>query len=162
MGPHTSSRSRLRLASAALALLLSCGPATPAQRTLDPNADVVVPYTVAGGGVIRFTVRPRYTVGQPVRLSIDIIAGSAQIRGPLAGRVLASGAGGEQVVRTFPAGSLDAVDIAPNTTGHTTFAWDAADDAGSLVPAETYSLALDFDVGGETVRFGSVLQLVRP
>src|SRR5205807_692259 len=66
--------------SAALALMLAavvaCQPASPPVRSVDPNADVVVPYRVDGGGTIRLTVRPRYPVGSAVTLSLDVAAGA--------------------------------------------------------------------------------------
>ncbi len=158
----SSSRSSGPLFAAALIVGLACAPGIPAARTVDPNADVVVPYPVAGGGTVRFTVRPRYPVGQPITIRIDVIAGSVEIRGPLAGRVLGSGLEGEKVVRTFGPGTIESVDIAPDQTGHATITWDGRADDGAQVPAETYSAAFDFVIGGESTRFGSVIQVVRP
>ncbi len=144
------------------AVMLGCQPSAPAARTLDPNADVVVPYPVAGGGTVRFTVRPRYAVGQPITIRIDVIAGSVEIRGPLSGRVLGSGLEGEKTIRTFGPGTVETVDIAPDQTGHAMITWDGRADDGTEVPAETYSAAFDFVIGGEATRFGSVIQVVRP
>ncbi|HZP96492.1 MAG TPA: hypothetical protein VFC31_09185 [Candidatus Limnocylindria bacterium] len=163
MGRRVSFRSSALLLASAVALTTaSCGPPAAPARSVDPNADVVVPYSVAGGGVVRLTVRPRYLVGQPITLTIDYIAGSRPIRGPLSGRVLASGLEGEKVVRTFAPAALDAVDIAPGQTGHSAVTWDGRDDAGVPLPADTYSLALDFVIGEEPARFGSVIQIARP
>lgn len=140
----------------------ACRPAPPAVRSVDPDADVVVTYQVAGGGTIRFTVRPRYVAGDPVTLTVDVGAGSIPIRGPLSGRILGSGLEGEKVVRTLGPGTLAPVDVAAGRTARTTVVWDARDDGGTQVRADTYSAAFDFAVGGESVRFGSVIQIVRP
>ncbi|HEU5288788.1 MAG TPA: hypothetical protein VFV20_10315 [Candidatus Limnocylindria bacterium] len=137
-------------------------PPPPAARSLDPNADVVVTYQVAGGGTIRFTVRPRYVAGEPVTLTVDVGAGSVPIRGPLSGRILGSGLEGEKVIRTFGPGTLAPVEVAADRAARTTVLWDGRDDDGAPVRADTYSAAFDFVVGGESVRFGSVIQLVRP
>lgn len=143
-------------------VVAACRPAAPPARTLDPDADVVITYQVAGGGTIRFTVRPRYIAGQPVTLTVDVGAGSVPIRGPLSGRILGSGLEGEKVVRTFGPGTLAPVDVAADGTARTTVLWDGRDDEGTPVRADTYSAAFDFAVGGEAVRFGSVIQIVRP
>src|SRR5438552_11582854 len=82
-----------------LAVVTACQPSQAPVRSLDPNAPIVIPYKVDGGGEIRFTVRPRYFVGESVTLDLDVTAGSVAIRGPLAGRVLQSDLGGEQTIR---------------------------------------------------------------
>src|SRR5207249_1277014 len=74
----------------ALVAVIACQPSQAPVRSLDPNAPIVIPYKVDGGGEIRFTVRPRYFVGESVTLDLDVTAGSLAIRGPLAGRVLQS------------------------------------------------------------------------
>lgn len=145
-----------------LAVAAACAPAGPATRTLDPNADVVVPYQVAGGGVIRFTVHPRYPVGGPIAFTVDVVAGSLPVRGPLSGRIFASGLEGEKVVRTYGPGTLELAEVAPDQTGHATIRWDGRADDGRELPADTYSAAFDFVIGGESTRLGTVLQIVRP
>jgi len=155
--------SRRASRSSALALVLmlaACQAAAPAARSLDPNADVVVPYVVSGGGEVRFTVHPRYAVGEPVTFSLDVRAGTQEIRGPLSGRVLASGlASGEQLVRTVGPTGLGGVEVAPGQATRTTVTWDGRNDKGELVPAETYSLSLDFIVGTEPLRLGTVIEI---
>ncbi len=153
MGRPASFRSSA--AALAVALLAACQAAQPVARSLDPNAPVVIPYKVDGGGEIRFTVLPRYAAGGPVVLALDVTAGSVGIRGPVAARVLQSDlATGEQTVRRFAAGSA-AVDVAAGTREHTTITWDGKNDAGAFVKAETYSVSLDFIVGAKTVALGS-------
>jgi hypothetical protein len=146
---------------AAIALwTAACGASNPPPRSLDPNADVVIPYAVSGGGEVRFTVHPRYAVGEPVMLSLDIRAGSEAVRGPLSGRVLASElASRELVVRTLGSTGLGGVEVAPGTTAHTTVSWDGRSDAGTFASAQTYSLTLDFIVGAQPLRLGSVIEI---
>lgn len=142
----------------AFAAVCACGPVAPAP-TLDPNADVILRYSVAGGGEIVFTVRPGYPRGQPVELTVALRAGAEAIRGPLTGRVLFSGIEGEQIVRDLGP-SLRPVDVPAGTTSRVTVSWDARDARGELVPAESYSVTLDFLVGPETTRVGTVLRIV--
>jgi hypothetical protein len=146
---------------AALALwTAACGTSNPPPRSLDPNADVVIPYAVSGGGEVRFTVHPRYAVGEPVIFSLDIRAGTLRVRGPLSGRVLASEiASGEQLIRTLGPAGLGGVDVAPGSAEHATVTWDGRNDKGELVAAQTYSLSLDFVVGEQPLRLGSVIEI---
>src|SRR6266852_4390281 len=98
----------------ALALLLAlaaCQSSPPVTRSLDPSADVVIPYAVSGGGEVRFTVRPRYAV------------------------------------------------VAPSHSAQTTVSWDGKSNKGELVPAQTYTISLDFVVGDQPVRLGSVIEI---
>jgi hypothetical protein len=151
------------LALAAVAVLLAaCQAAEPPGRTLDPNADVVVRYPVDGGGTIRFTVHPRYAYGQPVSFTLEVVAGSLSVRGPLSGRVLASRLEGEKIVRMLGPDTLMAVDVAPRQIERTTVRWDARDDQGAFVPADTYSLTLDFVVGAQAQRLGTVIEIRLP
>ena len=144
-----------------LALIAAaCTASSPPARSLDPNAAVVVPYQVAGGGEIKFTVRPRYTEGQQVTFDLDLRAGSQQISGPLSGQILESRLGGQQTVRKFEPGQLKGVELAPGRSAHVTFTWDGLDDAGGFAAAQTYSLALDFIVGGDLKRLGTVIEVV--
>ena len=142
-----------------LAVVTACQPSQAPVRSLDPNAPVVIPYKVDGGGEIRFTVQPRYAVGDPITFDLDITAGSLAIRGPLAGRVLQSDLGGEQTIRRLGAVGLGGVDVAAGQREHTTVTWDGKDDAGNAVKKDTYSLSLDFIVGTKTVTLGSVIEV---
>jgi hypothetical protein len=148
----------LAFASAFLCTV-SCAARGTAAPSVDANANVVVPYKVAGGGEIRFTVKPRYTVGGPVSFDLDISAGDAQILGPLSGVVLQSDLGGEQTIRHLAPEEVPALEVAPGKRGHATVTWDAKRDDGYDVIAATYSLALDFIIGGTNVRLGTTLEL---
>lgn len=142
--------------------LAACRPAPAPVRSVDPGANVVVPYPVAGGGQIRFTVRPRYLVGGPIVVDLDLTAGSAAIRGPISARVFASDLEGERTVRALAGSELAAAEVASGQTRHLQFTWDGRDTTGAFVAAETYSLSLDFIVGGDSVRLGSVIEVRAP
>jgi hypothetical protein len=153
----------VRRVTGALVVLLAvtaCRASPPAARSLDPNADVVVPYAVSGGGEVRFTVHPRYAAGGPVAFDLDIRAGTQPVRGPLSGRVLASElASDEQLVRTLGSAGLGGVEVAPGKAARTTVSWDGRNDKGEFVPAQTYSLSLDFIVGAQPLRLGTVIEI---
>jgi hypothetical protein len=152
--------SRSSLLAAVLALLLAaCSSGPPPVRSLDPNAPVVIPYKADGGGEVRFTVQPRYFVGEPIRFDLDITAGTLGIRGPLAGRVLRSDLGGEQTIRRLGATGLGGVDVAPGQREHTTVTWDGKDDDGVMAKKGTYSLSLDFIVGTKATSLGTVIEV---
>ncbi len=123
---------------------------------------MVIPYAVAGGGEVRFTVRPRYVSGEPVAIELDLTAGTLPLRGPVSGRVIASGLDGERAVRALAPRDLGAAQLAPGEKAHVRIAWDGRDDSGASVQAQTYSLSLDFIVGGEPVRLGSVIEVRAP
>ena len=112
-----------------IAMLLACSRPAPAA-SLDPNADVVLHYPVAGGGEIAFTVRPRYATGSPIAFQLDIRAGS--------------------------------VEVGAASTKRVQVTWDAKDSDGKDVPAETYSLSLDFIIGADTQRYGTVIEVRAP
>jgi hypothetical protein len=150
------SRHLVRLA---VVVLAACSAGTPPARSIDPNAPIVIPYKVDGGGEIRFTVQPRYFVGDPVKIDLDLTAGTVGIRGPLAGRVLQSALGGEQTIRRLGATGLGGVDVDPGQREHTSVTWDGKDDSGVAVRRDTYSLSLDFIIGTKTMSLGSVIEV---
>ncbi len=143
------------------ALLASCGPASAPARSVDPSAPVVVPYPVAGDGEIRFTVQAKYPAGGPVAFDLDLRAGSQEIRGPLSGLVLASEMAGEQTIRHLTASELPGTTAAPGQRVHTTVTWDGRSDTGDVMESRTYAISLEFVVGGQTQRFGTVIE-IRP
>ena len=89
MPPRTWSRSSAAALVTAVVLLAACPAASAPVRSLDPNADVVVRYAVAGGGEVRFTVHPRYMTSQPVAVDLDLIAGAIALGGPVSESVVA-------------------------------------------------------------------------
>jgi len=143
-----------------LVTLPACQPGPPATRSLDPDADVVVPYAVSGGGEVRFTVHPRYAAGGPVTVTLDIRAGSVEIRGPLAGQVLASELeSGEQLVRNLTPDDINGTSVRPGQRDHIQVTWDGRNDKGEFVPAQTYSLSLFFVIGDAPQRLGTVIEM---
>ena len=151
---------RSLLIAALVTLGVACGPSQAPVRSLDPNAPVVIPYKVEGGGEIRFTVQPRYFVGEPITFDLDVTAGSLGIRGPLAGRVLQSDlATGEQTIRRLAAADVGGIDVAQGQREHTTVTWDGKDDSGRAVKKDTYSVSLDFIIGTKTMTLGTVISV---
>jgi len=123
----------------------------------------VVPYKVAGDGEVRFTVRPRYTAGSAVAIQLNIRSGTLQIIGPLSGAIFYhDGATPDQVARRLDAAQLPGVDVQPGKSAHATITWDGKYETGEYVRAGTYSLALDFIVGGDVKRVGTVLEIAAP
>ncbi len=91
---------------------------------------------------------------------LDIRAGTLRVRGPLSGRVLASElASGEQLIRMLGPAGLGGIDVEPGGTEHTTVTWDGRNDKSEFVAAQTYSLSLDFIVGEQPLRLGSVIEI---
>lgn len=146
----------------AVLLVFACGPSTPPVRSLDPNAPVTLSYAVAGGGQIRLTVQPRYTVGKLIAFEVDISAGTVGIRGPVSGHVLQSDLAGEQTIRRFGPGELSGADAPPGGGAHVTVAWDGKDDKGQSVKAETFSFSMDFIVGTTTQALGTTIEVREP
>jgi hypothetical protein len=144
-------------ACAAWALTCAHAPSPPVAVSATPV--VIVPYKIAGGGEIRFTVQPRYAVGGPVSFDLDITAGSQQVIGPLSGIVLESDLAGEQTVRHLPPSDLDTLEVPPGGKAHGSVTWDGKRDDGSAVPGATFSLALDFIVGGDNIRLGTTIEV---
>jgi hypothetical protein len=145
------------VACASWALTCTRAPEPPASTST--AAAVIVPYKVAGGGEIRFTVQPRYQVGGVVKVDLDITAGTQQVIGPLSGIVLQSDLAGEQTVRHLEPSALDTLEVPAGGKAHSTVTWDGKRDDGFAVPAATFSLALDFIIGGDTTRLGTTIEV---
>ncbi|HUG55563.1 MAG TPA: hypothetical protein VMJ92_00675 [Candidatus Limnocylindrales bacterium] len=144
--------------AAALALaLVACAAPQPAPGPTPSS--LTLPYDLPGGGRVELVVAPAYDVASPVRVEVVVRAGTSAVRGPRSGRILFTTLGGEQVVRLLPAEALGSVDVPPGGSARTAVVWDGRDDAGAAVPAETYSLAIEFESGGTTVLATTVVQL---
>ena len=115
-------------------------------------------------GRVEIRIAPSYPVGTPLAIPITVIVTRGTITGPLTARIMASGIneGGlpaEVLVRELAA--------APVTVtagrGSTAVAWDTKDQKGVLVPADAYSLVLEFrsaDGGALAVtRAGATVEL---
>lgn len=132
-------------------------------RTATP-AIVVVP-TVLPNGRVEITLRPSYSLGQPTRIEVAIVATRGTITGPMEARVMASGineggAPAEVLVRRLDATAATATADHRATTSVT---WNGLDQFGARVPADAYVLLLEFESrDGEntrTIRATATLQM---
>jgi len=117
---------------------------------------------------VELAIRHAYSLGSTVIVPIAIVATRGTITGPIEGRVLASGineggAPAEVLVRTLAAAGVTSRAGQLQTTA---VSWDGRNERGELVPADAYSLVLDFrleDAGAvSTGRAGVTLQLNAP
>lgn len=164
MWPRVSSSSSFRALVVVVALVglvaLATACVAPAPRpSVDPNAPIAQTYPVPGGGEIRVTVQRRYPAGQPVVVQLVVTAGTSAVRGPVSARVLSSGIEGEKVIRTLAPSALDARTVAPGGRALIAVTWDSRAETGDIAPKDTYTLTMEFVIGGETVRIGTTIEL---
>jgi hypothetical protein len=139
----------------------------PADRSGGPPEAFVIPTQLANGRV-ELTIRHAYALGATVTVPVAVTATRGTITGPLDARVLASGineggAPAEVLVRTLAVTSV----VASTGQRRTTMvSWDGRDEHGALVPADAYSLVLEFRVddagAGSSARAGATLQMNAP
>jgi hypothetical protein len=140
-----------------------CAPTAAPAPTRRAPAAFVIPTDLPNGRA-ELTIAPSYPIGTPLAIPITVVVTRGTITGPITARVLASGIneGGspaEVLVRELA--------VAPVTVssgrGSTTVSWDTKDRNGALVPADAYSLVLEFrsDDGGTslTTKAGATLEL---
>jgi hypothetical protein len=158
---------RLARIVAALVLAIACGGPSPTARPAGTGGHFIIPTQLANGRV-EVTIEPHYTLGTTTTFPIAVSATRGAITGPVAARILASGIneGGspaEALVRTLEAAPVTAAGGQRRTTSVT---WDGRDEKGRLVPADAYSLVLDFRVedGGAVTngRAGVTVQMNAP
>lgn len=152
------------LAVAFATLLLVAGScATAPAPTRRPATSFVIPSELPNGRA-EITVAPSYPIGASLTIPITLVVTRGTITGPLTARIMASGIneGGlpaEVLVRDL---AVTPVTVAPGRRS-TTVSWDTRDLKGVLVPADAYSLVLEFrseDAGTtRTVRAGVTLEL---
>jgi hypothetical protein len=163
-------RGTLAMLMIAAVLLAACAtrPAPPplvgAAASLPPTSFVIP--TDLGSGRVEVTVLSVYPYGQPVRVPVTVRTSRGTISGPMKARVVANGFGengapSEVLVREL---SVRPVSVAAGQRGATEIVWDGLDEAGALVPADMYSLVLEFSIddgyqtrrgiGGATLQFG--------
>ena len=163
---------KARAVAIALATLLvagSCATAPAPPPTRRPSTAFVIPADLPNGRA-ELTIAPSYPIGRPLAIPITVIVTRGTITGPVAARIMASGIneGGspaEVLVREL---AVTPVTVASGR-GSTFVAWDTKDRKGVLVPADAYSLVLEFrsDDGGttgtsgtsRTTRAGATLEL---
>jgi hypothetical protein len=133
-----------------LLLAEGCGPQLPIIRpTLAPLplATFIIP-TVLPNGRADVTIRTSYVLGTSAVIPVTLSASRGTITGPVAARILASGIGGrfrpsEVLVKALPVTPASA---AAGQIASTSVSWDGRDDKGDAVPADAYSLVLDFRI----------------
>lgn len=138
------------VSSLAVALVFAaCAPqAGTIPRTATP-AIIVVP-TVLPNGRVEITLRPSYSLGQPTRIDVTLVATRGTITGPTDARVVASGMTAEVLVRRLDATAATATADRRATTFVT---WNGQDQFGVRVPADAYVLLLEFESqDGENTR----------
>ena len=149
---------KARAVAIALATLLVAGScATAPAPTRKPSTAFVIP-TELPNGRAEITVAPSYPIGTSLAIPIGIVVTRGAITGPVAARIMASGIneGGspaEVLVR-----ELTVTPVTVTTGRGSTFVtWDTKDLKGVLVPADAYSLVLEFQSvdGGTTGTSGT-------
>lgn len=165
---------KARPVAAAVAVLLLAGiagsctaapAAGPSARRVSraPSAGFVIPGELPNGRA-EITVAPSYPVGTALVIPITIAVTRGGITGPMSARIVASGineggAPAEVLVRELAVTPLTVT----SGRGSTQVAWDTRDRTGALVPADAYSLVLEFqsDDGGttRTTQVGATLEL---
>ena len=131
----------------------------PSSTPLAIPSQAVLRYAVPGGGQVVFTLPATFRVGSAVVIDLDLTAGSLPINGPMQGRILLADMRHEFLIRTLPASDVGTVTVAAGQRAHTQVTWDSRDDAGLQVAPETYSLTVEFLVGSEQKRLGTVIQI---
>ena len=144
-------------------LLVGAGCATAPIPAPRPPTTFVIPTDLPNGRA-EITVAPSYPIGAPLTIPIAIVVTRGTVTGPVAARVMASGINegsspAEMLVRDLPV-TPSIVSIGRRST---TVSWDTKDQKGVLVPADAYSLVLEFrsDDGStiKIVRAGATLEL---
>jgi hypothetical protein len=116
-------------------------------------------------GRVEITVRQSYSLSQPTRIDVAIVATRGTITGPTEARVVASGIseGGspaEVLVRRLDVSAVTGNADRPATTSVT---WNGEDQFGVRVPADAYVLLLEFEskngVTTRTIRATATLQM---
>ena len=157
---------KARAVAIALATLLvagSCATASPPTPATKASTAFVIPAELPNGRV-EITIVASYRIGTPLAIPVTVVVTRGTITGPVTARIMASGIneGGspaEVLVRELA--------VAPVTVttgrGSTFVAWDTKDQKGVLVPADSYSLVLEFrsaDGGALAVtRAGATVEL---
>jgi hypothetical protein len=133
---------------ALLLLVVSCGPQPPTARgTVAPGspASFVIP-TVLPNGRVEVAIRTGYVIGTSAAIPVIVIASRGVVTGPVTARIVASGIGergrpSETLVATL---AVAPVSAKAGQAMPTSVSWNGRDDKNELVPADAYSLLMDF------------------
>ncbi len=154
----------------AVALLAACqarpasplfapAPASPAPRSFVISTDL-------GNGQVNLTVLSVYPYPELVRIPVAVKTVRGAITGPMKATVIANGFGGngtpsQVLVRQL---AVAAVKVTAGQRSALEITWDGLDELGVLVPPDTYSVVLEFDIddgnrsrlgtAGATLQFG--------
>jgi hypothetical protein len=136
------------LAAAALLATTVCSGSSRTPISPSITAAVFVVSTTVSNGRVELALMPAYKLGSTATIPVTIIATRGSITGPIVAKVLASGvneggAPAELVVRTL---APRIVTARPGATQTIDVSWDGNDEKGALVPADAYSLRLDFRI----------------
>jgi hypothetical protein len=147
----------------AVALVLAgtactAAPAPAPARSL--TTTFVIPVALPNGRA-ELTIAPSYPRGATLAVPITVLVSNGTISGPVTARVLASGineAGlpAEVLVRELATAPV----TVSGGRGTTTVTWDTLDRTGTVVPADAYSLVLEFRSGDGTIaKAGATLEI---
>ena len=157
---------KTRTLAVALATLLAAGSCATAPTPIAARPTTLT-FTIPNelpNGRADLTIARSYPIGAALTIPITVVVTRGTITGPVTARIMASGineggAPAEVLVRELA--------VAPVTVttgrGSTSVAWDTKDRNGMLVPADAYSLVLEFrsEDGGtlKITRAGATLEL---
>ena len=141
------------MAVAIAGLAAGCAPPLPPVTATPSQVVTFVIPTALANGRVDVTIRTSFVIGSSAMISMRISATRGTITGPIAARILASGIGergsaAEVLVATL---AVTPVMVKAGQSLSTTVTWDGRDAKGELVPADAYSLRMDFRLDDGTV-----------
>ena len=142
------------LALISLATIAACAGRPPSSAPPQSAASGFVVPTNLRNGRVEIVLRRTYPLGANATIPVTIIAARGTIAGPISARILASGineggAPSEALVRNLATTTVTAT---PERSQTTEVSWDGRDEKGALVPADAYSLVLQFSVDDGATR----------
>ena len=140
------------VSSLAAALVFAASAPQPVTIPRRATPAIFVVPTVLPNGRVEIALRPSYSLSQPTRIDVTIVATRGTITGPTNARVVASGinegsAPSEVLVRRLEATAATATADRRATAFVT---WNGEDQFGVRVPADAYVLLLEFESKDET------------
>jgi len=153
-----------RLAPILLLLVgAACVAAPVSTRASTAPISFVIPTSLTNGRV-EVTVAAAYPIGAALAIPVAVVVTRGTISGPVTARIMASGINERGLPAEVLVRELAATPVTVSAgRGSTVIAWDARDLKGAPVPADAYSLVLEFrstDGGATTTaRAGATLEL---
>ena len=144
---------RALLALAFGGLAVGCTQQLPLVTPTPGRAVTFVIPTALANGRVDVTIRTAFIIGSSATIPVRVSATRGAITGPVTARILASGIGergsaSEVLVATLP---VTPVTVKAGQMLTTSVTWDGRDAKGELVPADAYSLRMDFRLEDGTV-----------